>query len=207
AASQTGSTVITAEMIRQAGVTRLGDIFLLVPEWTMNSMDGYSWRVSPRGLSPFQIQSWLVFLDGHKMDLQFVDFNHLNLLPVVLEDIKSIEIISVPQLVEGEFAGHGAIHIHTTKPPDRVSVTGVFLLGNETGDPGPYRFTEFASANVDRSAYDGAVSLSWRAESAYLRGSLLVQHHPFTDVAVLRRNRAMVNDWPGLGRSILPSLT
>ena len=207
AATKPESTVITAEMIRYAGVTRLGDVFLLVPEWTMSSMDGFSWRLSPRGLSPFQIQSWLVFLDGHKVDIQFVDFNHLNLLPVVLEDIESVEIISTPQLVEGEFADGGVIHIHTRKPLDRISVTGLFLLGNETGDPGPYRFTELASVNVDRSAQDGSMSLSWRGKSAYLRGNLLVQHHPFTDVAVLQRNTAMVNDWPGLSRSILPSLT
>ena len=201
------STIITAEMIRQAGITRLGDVFLLVPEWTMSSMDGFSWRVSPRGLSPFQIQSWLVFIDGHKVDTRFVDFNHLNLLPVVLQDIEAIEIISTPRLVEGEFADGGVIHIHTRKPPDRISVTGLLLLGNETGDPGPYRFTELASVNVDRSAQDGSLSLSWGGKSAYLRGNLLIQHHPFTDVAVLQRNTAMVNDWPGLGRSILPSLT
>ncbi|MEE9465742.1 MAG: hypothetical protein V3W14_09260 [Candidatus Neomarinimicrobiota bacterium] len=193
-------------MIQKAGIVRLGDLFQLLPDWNMSSIDGYSWQVSPQGLAPLQNQSYLLFLDGHKIDLQFVDFNHLNMLPVILSTIDYIEVTATPHLSEGEFVDRGIIHIHTNEPPEQFTATGEILLGNETGDPGPYLFTKYATTNVDRSAFDGSLSLSWRNTAGYVRGTLLVQHHPSTDVAMLARNTAMVNDWPGLYRSIMPSL-
>jgi hypothetical protein len=193
-------------MIAKAGLVRLGDIFQLLPDWNMSSVDGYSWLVSPRGLSTFQNQAYDVFLDGHKIDLQFVDFNHLNMLPVPLSKIDYIEVSATPHLSAGEFVDRGMIHINTIEPSERLTVTGDILLGNETGDPGPYLFTKYVTPNVDRNAIDGSLDLSWRTTSAYIRGTLLVQHHPSTDVAMLERNRALVNDWPGLYRSIMPSI-
>ena len=200
------SSILTAEMIRQAGITRIGDLFLLLPDWSVSSIDGYSWQVSANGLSSLQDQSWLVFLDGHKLDLQFMDFNHINMMPVVLDNIDYVEVVSTPQMYGGEFVEKGMIHIHTLKPPRGISMTGELLLGNETGDPGPYRFTKYATTNLDRIANDGSMSLAWGTRFGYARGSLVVHQHPFTDVAMLRRNTAMIDDWPGLHKAISPSL-
>ena len=200
------STIITSEMIRKGGLIRISDIFRLIPEWNMSSIDGYSWHVSPHGLAPAQNQLYTVLLDDKTIDLQFLDFNHLNMLPILLGDIDFIEVSLVPKISNGEFTDGGMIHIHTIDPSDGFSATAGVLLGNETGDPGPYIYTRYATTNVDRNAFDGSLSMSWRSTSTFIRGTVLVQNHPSTDVAMLARNTAMVNDWPSLFMSVVPSI-
>ncbi|MFB0516535.1 MAG: hypothetical protein ACETWG_08020 [Candidatus Neomarinimicrobiota bacterium] len=201
-----GGSILTAATLKQAGITRIADLLQLLTDWSLSSTDGYSWRASVNGLSSFQNQSWSIFLDGHKIDLRFLDFHHLNMLPVVIDDIDYVEVISMPQLYCGEYSDGGIIHIHTREPPVGLTVKGNLLLGNETGDPGPYLFTEYATPNVDRIANDGSLSIAWGSGYWYARANLIIQKHSFSDVAMLRRNSSLIDDWPGLHNAISPSL-
>ena len=79
-----GRKVITAEMIQAAGLLKIGDILRLAEEWNVNSTDGYTWRASVNGLSSFQGQSWIVMLDGQRIDLKTFDVVNLNMLPVCI---------------------------------------------------------------------------------------------------------------------------
>ena len=61
--------IITAEIIKHSGLIRIADILQFADGLFVNSTDGYTWRISPNGLSPFQRQNWIVMLDGQKIDL------------------------------------------------------------------------------------------------------------------------------------------
>lgn len=192
--------VISAEMIRDAGLTRVGDILLLAEEWLVNTTDGFTWRASVNGLSSFQGQSWIVMLDGQKFDLKSFDVINLNMLPVSPGQIDSVEIVSLPQIYNGEFTERGLIHIHTAKPKRGVSFQGHFMAGNETGDPGPYAKTEYGTPNIDKIGLDGSIAIDLGLKNRYARAYLIGQVHPFTDFAMYRRNSTIVSNWPGMQR-------
>jgi len=200
-----GSRIITGEMIRQAGITRIGEILLLVDEWSISTTDGLTWMASPNGLAPFQSQTWAVMLDGQKIELNTLGVKHLYMLPVALDQISYIEVISLPQLYEGEFTDRGFIHIHTGKAELGLSLRGALVLGNETKDAGPYGYTKYATQNVDRNANDGSVIIDYGSKNWNTSASLVVQKHPFSDWAMLKRNSAIIAGWPGLNNSISPS--
>ncbi len=196
--------VITAKMIRHAGLTRVGDLLLLIDDWNINTTDGFTWKASPNGLSAFQRQNWVVMLDGQRIDPKVFDVINLNMAPVALHQIDYVEVIGLPQVHAGEFADRGLIHIRTIKPKPGISIMGDLVLGNETGDSGPYRFTEFATPNVDRIANDGFLTVDVGARFWYARAYLLVQQHPFTDPAMFGRISKTLTIYPGLHQSIVP---
>lgn len=180
--------VISAEEIRLAGVTRVAELPLLFDDWQVATVDGFSWQASPAGLAPFQRQNWVVLLDNVRMDLEaFGDIN-LNLLPVAVEEIDSVVVISRPQLHAGEFSERGLIHIHTRRPPPGPSLAARVWYGNETGDPGPWVFTDRGGVNVDRSGPDNAVRAAWRHPRWFLQAGFVDLNHYSTDPAIRFRN-------------------
>ena len=186
-----GREIITSEIVSSSGLTRVGEILLLCDGLTVNSTDGYTWRVSMNGLSSFQRQNWIVMLDGQRIDLSSFDFVNLNMIPTVIDDIDFVEIFSIPQIREGEFTDKGLIHIHTKKPNQGISVQGHAVTGSETKDPGPHKYTEFATPNVDRTGTDYATVIDLAFKNWYANIGLITQTHSFTDLAMVKRNKSI----------------
>ncbi len=183
--------IITAEMIKRSGLIRIGDILQFADRLFVNSTDGYTWRISPNGLSPFQRQNWIVILDGQKIDLSAFDLIHLNMLSTVIDQIDYVEIRNHPQIHEGFFTDRGLIHIHTNIPQQGISIHGWVATGSETKDPGPYINTEFATPNVDRTLTDSSATLDFANKNWYFRTGVMTQMHSFTDLAMVRRNQSI----------------
>ena len=186
--------IISAETIRNAGITRLSEIVLLVDAWDVTSIDGFTFAASARGSSSFQRQSWFVMIDGQEVDLNLFGARSLNRVPIALGQIDSIEIVSTPRIREGQFIDSGLIHIHTHRPARGLSVRGFGATANETGDPGPYLFTELRTPNIDRigSGGSGVVSYGWRG--GYVDASLAKREHVVTNLLVRERNVAILAD-------------
>jgi hypothetical protein len=180
--------VLTSDVLQKSGLTRLGDIFYLIDNWSAATIDGFDWKVSPNGLSPFPGQSWTLMLDGQKVDMDVFGTNNLNLLPVTLDQIDSVVVVSSPQVHNGEFTDRGLIHIHSHRPRGGVSFRASLMGGNETGDPGPYRYTEFRSPNLDGIGPDGSYTLGFGYGKWYALANLATQIHFFQDPAMRERN-------------------
>ncbi len=183
-------------MIEQAGLVNLGDLLLLAEDWQLNTTDGFTWRAVANSLGSFQEQQWLILVDGVRLDWSFLGVNQLNMLPLSLFQIDSVELITVPQLHHGEFVDQGLIHIHLTPPEQGKSGHFEFTLGNETGDPGPYRSTDWSTPNVEHIT-DAVAGFGYRGGPWRLLASLRYSEFPFTDFYMLRRNSDMVSEWPG----------
>ena len=197
-AASPGKQVITGEEIRQAGLTRLGDVLLLVDDWSVNSTDGYVWQVSPNGLSSLGRQSWSVYINGQQYRLRTIDRQQLNFLPVTLTEIDSVEVYSLPRLVHGEFVTSGMIRIHTGTPKEGLEGNAHLMMGNETGDPGPYRYTRFAAPNKDRFGDRETVSLRYGTNRWYAGAALQNDIVPFADFYQHKRVRPLINEPPGV---------
>ena len=192
-----GRIVLTRSTIEEAGLVHLGDLLLLAENWQLSTTDGFTWQAAVNGLGTFQEQQWMIMVDGVRVDWTFLGINQLNMLPLSLFQIDSVELISVPQLHYGEFTDRGLIHIHLAAPEKGKSGWLALAGGNETGDPGPYRLTDWGTPNVERVANDGAAGVGYGGEGAWrLVASIRYSEYPFTDFYMLKRNTAMVSNWP-----------
>ncbi len=186
-----GRRVFDAEALDEAGVARLSDIMLLIDGWAPVTVDGFSWQSSPRGLDVLQTQQWIVVVDGIRVDINLLGVTSLNRIPVNAGQIDSVEVVSVPQFYQGEFADGGLIHIFTKRAGNGVEVHGAAFSGNESGDPGPYRYTEYSSPNVDRIGPDYAADVAYGATDVYAGAEFNSQRHYATDSATRYRNFAI----------------
>ncbi len=203
-ASQLGRQVIPASLFQQAGARRLGDILTLIDDWDVSGVDGFTWQASPRGLSSLERPDWKVMIDGQLFDLDLVGVRSLDRLPVTLGQIDSVEVISAPAMVDGVFSDGGLIRIHARKPRDGVSVRASLASANETGDPGPYRFTDLATPNIDRIGTGVAGSVGFAGKPGYLALGARWQEHFVTDPPVRQRNFGItVADYPFITQGAL----
>ena len=185
---QIGRQVFSGDFLQQSGITRLSDILKFAGEWTLSTTSGMRYYANVSGLDLEPASNWQIMLDGQIMDLQELDVNNLNALPVSIDLIDSVEIYSDPALVEGNFAGHGIIHIHTKQIKDGIAIKGFNNIGNETGDPGPYVFTKYSSPNVDRLGPNFSLSADAATHGLGMRISFQNQNHYSTDPDVLARH-------------------
>ncbi len=193
----TGGRIITGQEIREAGITRLGDLIQIIEEWDSASLDGYNWIVSPSGLDHFQHQRWQAAVDGRVIDINLMGINSLARLPVNLNQIDYIEIISEPYLGEGFWAEGGLLNIVTRKADSCSRISMSLSAGNETGDPGPYRYTDLASPNVDRIGWTGGADYVFGREN--IGGRLAVReevNYPTDQNLYFRNGRIAGNYYP-----------
>ena len=140
--------VISGQEIRDWGLVRIGDILKLAPGFSGWSADGFRQDGLVFNAGPGGSQQWRIAVDGQEVDARFVDGFHSEALPVSTSSIKQVRL-RPPGAGPGGLSSSGWILIDTL-PSDSLSATATFSVGNEVGDPGPYRYTELATPNVDR---------------------------------------------------------
>ena len=183
--------VITAEEINLSGLTRVSDILGLALELDALTVDGFNWQFEPAGHFPDFRSEWILLLDGQRLELGRFGYPALNSLPVNADQIERIEIFTTPMIFHAGIATRGMIHIHTTDRLDRNGFTGLlqYSAGNETGDPGPYRYTDYNSRNVDHIGADRVARSDFQYGGNYTRLSLFAANHFPTDETAYHRNR------------------
>jgi hypothetical protein len=184
-----GRQVITRADIEAAGLYRLPDLYRLIDGVRTATVDGFTWRANLLGGDPFGAEEWTLLVDGARVEIGLFGEQNLSLVPVAITQIDSVEVWATPRVVAGTFAS-GVIHLHTTQPEPGLAARGGAALGNEIGDPGPYRYVpERASRNVDKFGgdYEGLVRGGGAAVRAQGRFKWLRFYA--TDFAAVGRNR------------------
>ncbi len=179
--------VLTAEDLVQAGVARLSDILELTEDWVRSSTEGYHWNIAPLGASWEATPDWRLFIDGQPIDLHALNQQSLNVLPLAITEICEVRLHTHPVVVHGILASGGAIQIIRCTPETGISFEGQFSAGNETGDPGPYRYTSFGGSNVDRTGPTIHSSLAARSHDRFIRITGMADEHHATDPRIRPR--------------------
>lgn len=179
--------VIRADEIAAAGLTRLSDVFQLVDGWYTTSVEGYSWHASAAGLAPADAAAWTVLVDGQPVDPGVLGVRNLDLLPLHLAQVDSIVVVSEPDTRFGVFAPAGLLHIATRTPAPGAAVRGSVDAGNEVDDPGPFRYTDRSSPNIDRSGPLFLAEATARAEGFSVRASYKADEFHVTDPLIRER--------------------
>ncbi|MDE2958087.1 MAG: hypothetical protein OXU68_13925 [Bacteroidota bacterium] len=177
--------VLTQENIARSGIARLSDLFALVGGWPATSTEGYHWNASPIGVS--QPGVWELMVDSLPIDVRALGHHRLNLLPVNLSEICEVRLYSQPAIISGHAALTGAIHIQTCEPTQDLTVQSTVAAANETGDPGPWRYTPHGGPNVDRSGPVLQSSVAWGSPRLTVRLQAGLDEHHTTDPRIRSR--------------------
>ncbi|MXZ04693.1 MAG: hypothetical protein F4Y90_04140 [Rhodothermaceae bacterium] len=179
--------VLTAEDLSRAGVLRLSDILELADDWSGSSTEGYHWDIAPLGTSWEASPEWSLFIDGQLISLRALNRQSLNTLPIALSEICEIRLNATPVLINGVLAHGGAVQITMCKSPNGLSLRGQVGAGNETGDPGPYKYTDLGGSNVDRTGPTAEAALSVSSSNWHYRGMVAADEHHVTDPRIRPR--------------------
>lgn len=149
-----GAVVVTRAEIEAAGVVYLSDLLRLLPPLRRLTLDGFSWRAAAGSGAPFADAPFLVLVDGVPADLDFLGEADLEGLPVPIPDLARVTYCPVAEPAAGVWAGGGTLRLETRPATVGLTSRGSWQIGNETGDPGPFRYTDRGTPNVDKSGPD-----------------------------------------------------
>jgi hypothetical protein len=76
--------------------------------------------------------------------------HQMDLLPISIAQVDSVVVVSGPVVFGGTASARGAIEIFSRAAPRGLSGEFTYEHGDETGDPGPYRYTPQATPNLEK---------------------------------------------------------
>src|SRR3954469_9758440 len=146
-----------------------------------------AYRVPFREATRTSIASWTVRLDGQMIPAAIGGTWILDAIPVAMTQIDSIVVMTGPRIVDGRATFLGSIELFTRRPIHGVSAIADYQHGDETGDPGPYRYTTRRNQNVEKLGpfTSGAAALAkstWSIDVAARYASLNI-----TDTNIVRQ--------------------
>jgi hypothetical protein len=141
--------------IEAAGWSRITELLEAATGWTRVSVDGFTFAASPdrlpaAGLSAAGMPEWALYINGRPSTTNVLGAHLLELLPVTVTQVDSVVVIPGPAFVYGTLAPRGAIEVFTSPPKSGAFASASYQHGDETGDPGPYRYTDLSSPNVEK---------------------------------------------------------
>src|SRR5690606_38811992 len=77
--------------------------------------------------------------------------------------IARVTYCPAPAPAAGRWASRGTLRFEADPPEAGLEARGAWQIGNETGDPGPYRYTDRETPNVDKSGPDVEGALRYEA--------------------------------------------
>jgi hypothetical protein len=168
--------VIRGAQLETAGASRLADIVDLIGV-SRSSVDGLTYAISGDGLPGAGVSApgtprILVLVDGVPVPVGVLGQTLLEWLPITTGDIDSVVVTRGPAVVAGLAAPRGAIELFRRRAVAGAFTRAAYQFGDESGDPGPFRYTDQRSPNVEKvgpfaQMAVGYGSPRWSAEAAY----------------------------------------
>ncbi|MCH7639240.1 MAG: hypothetical protein IH855_07235, partial [Bacteroidetes bacterium] len=182
-----GGRTITQAEIEASGAVYYADVLQNFEQLRMATVNGYAWLPTQAGGIPSGGTGFTLLVDDVLVPSGFFGEVDIDQLAVPITEIETITLCPAPGVTAGRFRDHGTIHIATVGESSGLSTLGTFQVGNETGDPGPYVFTDRATSNVARSGLDVEGALHYGGIEATLRAEGRSLQFPLTDPAIRPR--------------------
>jgi hypothetical protein len=196
------SRVVSREELAQAGVLRISDVLSLVELWQVSSLSGYLYQTSVNSLSPYGQELIAVYLDGQEITPDLLNMVNLESIPLDVSAIDSIVFTSIPKRMgDGALQSGGTINIYSLKKVANIALK----LGNETGEPGPYRYTDRHTPNIDTIGPLANIAIAVPMSSFYFNSYTNGQIFMFTDQTVHRRNQDLLEGRSNVKRWLINS--
>jgi hypothetical protein len=147
--------VVSRAAIERSGWNRIAELLEGAVGWGRASVDGSTFSASPDhlpqpGESAAGTAQWLVFVDDQLVPTNMFGLHLLELLPVTPGQIDSVVFVRGPTIISGMPISRGAMRIYTSRAARGAFARLTYEHGDETGDPGPYRYTTLRSRNLEK---------------------------------------------------------
>ncbi|MFE8071739.1 TonB-dependent receptor plug domain-containing protein [Marinobacteraceae bacterium S3BR75-40.1] len=176
-------TILRGELLRELGVSRLWEAFLLVPGMTVGYVSSNVPIVSYHGTAANEQRRLQVLVDGravYKASLANVEWHNV---PVPLEEIDRIEVIRGPDAAAyGVNSFLAVINIITKNPQDTHGVRGKVAMGNRGYE------------NHYASVGDGNDLVDWRLSYSRSEGDGFDYRYYNTDDEALSQKKQTFDD-------------
>jgi iron complex outermembrane receptor protein len=187
-------TVITAEMMRRHGVTRVEEALRMVPGMAVSQASGNDYRINYHGTRSIAPRRMNVLIDGVSAYMPAFSQVEWTLLPVVFEDIDRIEVIRGPDSsAYGPNSMMAVVNILTKHPKDVERGLAAVTLGSHGTVDGTVRLaTTLGSTSVRltgntqrNTGYDNTTTQGAGHDSTRLRRLNLRAQHELADGSAL----------------------
>jgi hypothetical protein len=164
------TVIVRRADIERAGWNRVTEILDGAVGWGRASVDGSTYAVSPDRLPPTGVSApsmpeWIVIVNGQRVPTDVFGLHLLELLPVSVGQIDSVVFIRGPTIYAGVPVSRGVMSIFSRRRAPGVNGEVTYQHGDESGDPGPYRYTDLASPNVEKIGPFAHGDIGWGAHA------------------------------------------
>lgn len=182
-----GEIILKRTDLKLFPILRLSDIYSILPQIDLYTLDGYHHTSLRNNLFEQTPADITILINGVNTDFGFLDKVNLSQLPLDPNSIDSIVIKYYPVNYSGNYSAGVLIDFITKELPEDISFSLSYSTGNETGDPGPYRYTKYFSKNVDQFGPNTSINSSYGNNNFGLSLNFIDQVSPATDEAILMR--------------------
>lgn len=189
--------VLTEKDIKAKGIFSLSDLINFIDGWYSESIDGTSFN-SVNRFNFFSQEKAKIFLNDQLIELITLNHFAINLLPISIDQIDSVIYSTSSSLFNGTHSNAGIVRIYTKKIVEGLSFRATHSAVNETGDPGPFKFTTYESDNVDKLNFDLSAGLDAGGENWFLSSNYKSNENFVTDPKLDKRvGRLSIGDKKG----------
>jgi hypothetical protein len=176
---------ITADAINLHGIARLSELISLIQKAFFTTINGEKYYLNINATSTTQQQNFLLMVNGRRMELERWDAIALDLLGIPIDKIAYVEITNTPQLINGNFAGFGAMNIVLRTDFSGLHYSVYTNFGNYINDPGSAKHIPGQSTpNIDKNGLVYAHNLGYYHKNGYLNASFNYQDHFARDSSI-----------------------
>ena len=184
--------VVRRADIERAGWNRVTEILGGAVGWASASVDGSTLASSPdrlpaAGESGPSMPQWIVIVNGQRVPTDLFGMQMLELLPVSVGQIDSVVFMRGPTIYGGRPVTRGVMSIFSRSAHPGVNGELTYQHGDESGDPGPYRYTDLSSPNVEKIGPFAHGDVGWRGRSWDVDAGLHIASLNITDTLIASR--------------------
>lgn len=149
------------------------------------SSDRYTYFFDGNYLNSYQNQNATFYIDGHRISSSILGSPLIDTIPISSVNIDSVTFLN--SFFQNTYAESGGIIFHITEPQKKMSLLANIREGNEVDDPGPYKYTEYETANIDGIGNDSFFGISSQMNKLSFNTGLHYQRHSYTDQNISNR--------------------
>ena len=192
-----GGQTLYEETIEASGAVRLAGLVRLLDGPRAQTVHGFLWPTRFGEAAPGTAPETALLIDGAPLAPDLLGLGDLERLPADVPDLARVTFCPGPYLADGRLWPGGALLLHTRR---EQGVRGSAFIGNEVGDPGPFRYLA-PNRNIDKFGPDYSGAAVWlekyeatsRAEARFK-----IRRFYATDPEVLERTATTTGDFPRL---------
>jgi hypothetical protein len=186
------TTVVRRADIERAGWNRVSEILDGAVGWGRASVDAFTYSASPdhlpaAGESLPSMPEWIVVIDGQRVPTDLFGLHVLELLPISVGQIDSVVFVRGPIMYAGIPVARGVMSIFSRGLHAGINGELTYQHGDESGDPGPYRYTNLSSPNVEKIGPFAHTDLGWRSDHWDVDAGLHIASINVTDTLISSR--------------------